>query len=89
MGAAADAFLRLGASSVVVGEGPGHQRDTYLVLIESGLDAQLRSQHIRFVDLNRDELAKVPTGANFTGLDHLWLPQTVLASDFVVSNAQG
>ncbi len=85
MRAAAEAFLRLGASGVVVGEGPGHQRDTYLVLIESGLDAQLRSQHIRFIDLNRDELARVPTGANFTGLDHLWLPRTVLASDFVVS----
>jgi uncharacterized protein (DUF362 family) len=85
VGAAAEAFLRLGASGVVVGEGPGHQRDTYLVLIESGLDAQLRSQHIRFVDLNRDELAKVPTGANFTGLDHLWLPRAVLTSDFVVS----
>jgi uncharacterized protein (DUF362 family) len=85
VGAAAQAFLLLGANSVVVGEGPGHQRDTYLVLTESGLDAQLRSQHIRFVDLNRDELAKVPIGANFTALDHLWLPRTVLASDFVVS----
>jgi uncharacterized protein (DUF362 family) len=85
VGAAAEAFLRLGAKRVVVGEGPGHQRDTYLVLVESGLDARLRSQGIRFVDLNRDELVKVPTGANFTGLDHLWLPRTVLTSDFVVS----
>jgi len=85
VGAAAEAFIRLGAGGVVVGEGPGHQRDTYLVLIESGFDEQLRSQHIRFVDLNRDELVRVPTEANFTGLDHLWLPRTLLASDFVVS----
>ena len=85
VGAATEAFLRLGASRVVVGEGPGHQRDRYLVLCERGLDAQLRSRHIRFVDLNRDQLAKVPTRANFTGLDHLWLPRTVLTSDFVVS----
>src|SRR5262249_17039044 len=85
VGAAAEALLRLGAKSVIVGEGPGHQRDTYLVLVESGLDAQLRSQHIRFVDLNREELVRVRTRANFTGLDHLWLPRTVLASDFVVS----
>jgi uncharacterized protein (DUF362 family) len=55
------------------------------VLVESGLDAQLRSQGIHFVDLNRDELVKVPTRANFTGLNHLWLPRTVLTSDFVVS----
>ena len=27
--AAAEAFLKLGARRVVVGEGPGHQRDTY------------------------------------------------------------
>src|SRR5579864_2189325 len=56
VGAAAEAFLRLGAKSVIVGEGPGHQRDTYLVLVESGLEAQLRAQKIAFVDLNRDEL---------------------------------
>jgi uncharacterized protein (DUF362 family) len=85
VGAAAEAFLILGAKSVVVGEGPGHQRDTYLVLAESGLADQLRSQKISFVDLNRDELRKVPTRATYTGLEHLWLPQTVLASDFVVS----
>jgi uncharacterized protein (DUF362 family) len=80
VGAAADALLKLGAKRVVVGEGPGHQRDTYLVLVESGLDAQLHSQNIEFVDLNRDELVKVPTRANFTGLDYLWLPRTVLTS---------
>jgi uncharacterized protein (DUF362 family) len=85
VGAAAEAFLRLGAKSVVVGEGPGHQRDTYLVLAESGLADQLQSQKINFVDLNRDELVKVQTRATYTGLEHLWLPRTVLASDFVVS----
>jgi uncharacterized protein (DUF362 family) len=85
VGAAAEAFLRLGAKRAIVGEGPGHQRDTYLVLVESGLDARLRSQAIDFVDLNRDELVKIQTRANFTGLDHLWLPRTVLTSDFIVS----
>ena len=34
VGAAASAFLALGAKSVLVGEGPGHQRDTVLVLAE-------------------------------------------------------
>jgi hypothetical protein len=41
VGAAAEAFLKLGAKRVVVGEGPGHQRDTYLVLAESGLEAHV------------------------------------------------
>jgi uncharacterized protein (DUF362 family) len=85
VGVAAEAFLKLGAKSVVVGEGPGHQRDTYLVLAESGLADQLHSQKISFVDLNRDELVKVPTRAAYTGLEELWLPRTVLDTDFVVS----
>lgn len=85
VGAAAEAFLRLGAAEVVVGEGPGHQRDTYLVLAESGLDSQLRGQKIRFVDLNRDELFKVTSNAFYTGIDEWWLPKTILTSDFVVS----
>ena len=85
VGAAASAFLALGAKSVLVGEGPGHQRDTFLVLAESGLEKELQSRRIRFVDLNRDEIRQVPLQTAFTGLDKLWLPRTVLASDVVVS----
>jgi uncharacterized protein (DUF362 family) len=59
-GAAADAFLELGAKEVIVAEGPGHERDTYLVLSETGLETELRLRHVRFVDLNRDEIVRVP-----------------------------
>jgi uncharacterized protein (DUF362 family) len=85
IGAAAEAFLRLDAASVIVGEGPGHHRDTDLLLHETGLGDQLAHRKIAFVDLNRDELIKTRLQANYSGLGHLWLPQTVLASDFVVS----
>jgi uncharacterized protein (DUF362 family) len=85
IGAAAEAFLRLGASSVTVGEGPGHHRDTYLVVHETGLADQLQHRRIPFVDLNRDELIKTNLRANYSGLGELWLPRTVLASDFIVS----
>jgi len=85
VGAAATAFLTLGAKTVLVGEGPGHQRDTMLVLAETGLETELRERRIRFVDLNRDEVVKVPLKTRFTGLEFLWLPRTVLVSDFVVS----
>src|SRR5205823_3119940 len=85
VGAAAEAFLQLGAKRVVVGEEPGHQRDTYLVLVESGLEAQLRAQKITFIDLNRDELHKAHTRGTYTGMEHLWLSRTILTSDFVVS----
>jgi uncharacterized protein (DUF362 family) len=85
VGAAATAFLALGAKSVVVAEGPGHQLDTQLILQETGFSAELRERRIGFVDLNRDEIVKRPLATRFTDLDHLWLPRTVLAADFVVS----
>jgi uncharacterized protein (DUF362 family) len=85
VGAAADAFLRLDAASVSVGEGPGHHRDTDLLLHETALGDQLAQRKIRFVDLNRDELIKTKLQATYSGLGHLWLPRTVLASDFIVS----
>jgi len=85
IGAAAEAFLRLGAVSVVVGEGPGHHRDTDLLLYQTGLGDQLQQRKIAFVDLNRDELVKTKLRANYSGLGHLWLPKTVLAADFIVS----
>src|SRR5256886_10138220 len=56
IGAAAEAFLRLGAASVTVAEGPGHHRDTELLLHQTGLGDHLAHRKIRFVDLNRDEL---------------------------------
>ena len=85
IGAAARCFLRLGASRVVIGEGPAHQRDTELVVNATGLDHILRETRVRFVDLNRDELLRVRLKASYSGLGDLWLPRSVLASDIVVS----
>jgi uncharacterized protein (DUF362 family) len=85
IGAAVEAFLRLDAASVTVGEGPGHHRDTDLLLYETGLDDDLAHRKIGFVDLNRDELIKTKLQANYSGLGHLWLPRTVLDAEFIVS----
>lgn len=85
IGAAIDAFQSLGAAEVLVGEGPGHQRDTQLVLIESGLEEELRRRRVRFVDLNRDEAVEVRNRGGFTRLDSFWLPKTVVSADVVVS----
>src|SRR5437667_12513734 len=85
IGAAAEAFLRLDAASVTVGEGPGHHRDMDLLLHETGLADQLAHRKVAFVDLNRDELIKTKLQANYSGLGDLWLTRTVLASDFIVS----
>jgi len=83
--AAAECFRRMGAKKVVVAEAPGHQRDTLLVLSQSGYDSVLRENGIRFVDLNRDELTPVKLAANYSGLRRLWFPKTVLEADFLVS----
>src|SRR5882724_9056326 len=85
IGAAAEGFLRLGAASVTIAEGPGHHRDTELLVHDTGLADQLLHRKIKFVDLNRDDLVKTKLQANYSGLDHLWLPRTVLAADFIVS----
>src|SRR5256885_2864104 len=68
IGATAEAFLRLDAASVIVGEGPGHHRDTDLLVHETGLNDQLRQRKITFVDLNRDDLIKTQLQANYSGL---------------------
>ena len=83
--AAAEAFRALGAISVVVAEGPGHQRDTQLILCKCGYKAFLRNDRIGFTDLNRDELIRTPLRARYTGMKELWLPRTVLEADFIVS----
>jgi len=83
--AAAECFRRLGAKQVIVAEGPGHQRDTQLVLSESGYAPILRDNRIRFVDLNRDELVPVNLRASYSGMKRLWLPKTVVQADFLVS----
>jgi uncharacterized protein (DUF362 family) len=85
IGAAAEAFLRLDAASVTVGEGPGHHRDTGLLVHETGVADQIGHRQVSFVDLNRDELIKTKLQANYSGLGHLWLPRSVLSSDFIVS----
>src|SRR6266446_8016256 len=47
IGAAARCFLRLGAVRVVIGEGPGHQRDTELVVQAAGLKPHLAERRVR------------------------------------------
>lgn len=85
VGATATAFMRLGAGKVVVAEGPGHVRDTFLLLEESGFREALAKRGVAFVDLNRDDVVRTRAAANYSGLAQLWIPKTVLAADLVVS----
>jgi uncharacterized protein (DUF362 family) len=79
------ALSRAGAAEVVVAEGPGHRRDTEYLITRTGLYDHLREHGVQFVDLNEDDVEYVDLRSNFTGLDRLALPVSVLRSDFVVS----
>ena len=83
--AAARALQRLDAREVIVAEGQGHRRDSQLVLDESGMGQALDGAKITFVDLNHDELVKVRNTGRRTSLESLYLPQTLLSADWVVS----
>lgn len=82
---AAVAFRRAGAAEVIVGEGPGHRRDSEYLITRTGLYDHLREHRIRFVDLNQDDVEVVPLRSRFTGLDRLSLPVELLRADFIVS----
>ena len=84
--AVVDALHRMGAASVIVADGPGHIRDTDLLLFESGLRTQLDAVgRASFVDLNFDSVARADASTNLTQLNEIWLPTTVLSADVVIS----
>jgi uncharacterized protein (DUF362 family) len=85
LAAAVDCFRSLGAREVIIADGPGHQRDTEMLLELSGLGEVASGEGVRFVDLNTDSIHRVPTATSFTTLQELWLPETILNADLVVS----
>jgi uncharacterized protein (DUF362 family) len=88
VGAVAELFLHLGAAAVVVAEGAGHRRDSYLVLEESGLADVLAADKLPFFDLNTGPIHKVKNEGSFTKLRELWLPDELAKADLIVSVAK-
>lgn len=84
--ATADTLLRFGASEVIVGDGPGHVRDSEMLIDECGLKSKLAEVgRVRFVDLNFDAVRSVTPRGGFTSFRELWLPETVLSADVIIS----
>ncbi len=81
--AALELFRRLGAAEVWVGEGPGHRRDTRGLAEEAGYGEALPMDDL--IDLNRDDITPV---ANFAGMERIYLPDTALRADLIVSLAK-
>ncbi len=80
-----EAFRSLGAREVIVAEGPGHRRDTEYLLLASGLYAVLKEHKAPFTDLNLDDVQVVRLNSQYTDLGQLYLPETILNADLLVS----
>jgi uncharacterized protein (DUF362 family) len=82
--AAAEVFRAWGAM-VVVGEGPGHLRDTELALAESGMREALLAARLPFADLNYEDVAWRPNRGRQSKLAGFWFPRSVVEADWIVS----
>lgn len=85
VGATRASFLRLGASRVLIGDGPALDRDTEAILESIRLRDFVGPLARTFVDLNIDEVERVPLATKASRLKELYFPKTLLGADLVVS----
>ena len=83
--AAREAFLRMGARQVLVGDGPALERDGEAVAEVMRLREHIGPLRGTFVDLNVDAVHPVRLKTRASVLKELYLPRSVLQADFVVS----
>ena len=84
----AEAFLQMGARNILVAEGTGHNRDTLLVMEESGLGEVLREDRIPFLDLNYETSYSVKNAGGHTRISTFTLPLALRQADWIVSVAK-
>jgi uncharacterized protein (DUF362 family) len=77
--------LRQWGAAVVVGEAPGHVRDTEMAVVESGLMESLDQAELKFADLNYEDVTWVKNRGKMSRLSGFWFPNTVAQADYVVS----
>jgi len=80
-----EAFLKLSASRVLIGDGPALDRDTMAILESVRLKEFTGKLGKDFCDLNIDDVERVQLETRATRLKELFLPKTVLGVDFLVS----
>jgi uncharacterized protein (DUF362 family) len=85
MVAATAAVFRRGGAEVVVGEAPGHVRDTEMALIESRLADVILQERLPFADLNYQETRYIRNACGLSKLPGFHFPQAVAEADLIVS----
>ena len=83
--AALEVFKTLGAAEVMIGEGPGHRRDTYAIAEWARYRSEISKFDSLFVDLNRDDVSPIQ---GFADRGEIYLPNTALRADLIVSLAK-
>jgi uncharacterized protein (DUF362 family) len=83
--AAAEAFHSLGAANVTIAEGPGHRRMTLDMAHAAGFFTAIPKFEDNFVDLNTDDVQHVTFSHPVSTLKDLYIPNTVLDCDLLVS----
>src|SRR6266851_562685 len=83
--AAIELFRSLGAAEVLIGEGPGHRRDTMGLAEDADYPRGIEDFNSLFVDLNRDDVSAL---SGFADLPQIYLPNTARRADLIVSLAK-
>jgi uncharacterized protein (DUF362 family) len=83
--AAIELFRGLGAAEVLIGEGPGHRRDTIGMAEEADYRHGIEKFDSLFTDLNRDDVSAYQ---GFADLPEIYLPNTARRADLIVSLAK-
>jgi len=83
--AALEAFRAAGAADVRIAEGPGHRRVTLDLAEAAGYFSTVPDFEKLFTDLNLDEITHTPLARPQSKLNSLYLPNTVLGCDLLVS----
>jgi uncharacterized protein (DUF362 family) len=86
--AALEAFKSQGAATVRIAEGPGHRRNTLDLADAAGYFQSIPGFEEQFVDLNLDETTRVRPERQFSRIKKLYLPNTALGADLLVSMAK-
>jgi uncharacterized protein (DUF362 family) len=86
--AAFEAFRAMGAATVRIAEGPGHRRNTLDLAEAAGYFQTVPNFEDHFVDLNLDEVTRIRPTGQLSRIKKLYLPNSALSADLLVSMAK-
>jgi uncharacterized protein (DUF362 family) len=80
-------FLRaeMRVKKIIVGEGMTFRRDPHAILFETGYRDMLAQADVEYVDLNYDDLVKIPLRGGYAKMDSLFMARTVAEADALIS----